>query len=339
MEGHGVTEREPSRLEAETEYRRMGRRELLRIWGPPALAGLGLGAAAALLHGRPGRHRAVNSSQTAPASPDWRRPGAPRALAIARGPGPVENVRRAIKAMGGMGRFVSSGETVLIKPNCAWDRRPEQAANTNPEVVAELARQCFEAGARRVVVADVTCHDPRRSFRRSGIGPAAKNAGAVVLHQDTSGTATLELGGTILGVWKVLRPLVEADRVINVPIVKQHSLARATLGMKNWFGVLIGPRPRLHQRIDQSIAELGAALRPTLTVIDATRILTGGGPTGGSLDLVRNENALAVSTDPVAADTWGASLLDLAPAGLPCLAIAQRLGVGTTDWKSLLVEG
>jgi len=238
-----------------------------------------------------------------------------------------------------MQRFVSPGETVLIKPNCAWDRTPEQAANTNPEVVAELVRQCFDAGARRVVVADVTCHDPRRSFRRSGIGPAAKKAGAVVLHQDTAGTATLDLGGTILGVWKVLKPLVEADRVINVPIVKQHSLARATLGMKNWFGVLIGPRPRLHQRIDQSIAELGAALRPTLTVVDATRILTGGGPTGGSLDLVRQEDALAVSTDPVAADTWGAGLLGLSPDDLPCLNIARRLGAGTTGWNDLQVEG
>ncbi len=334
-----MTERDRSGHEAETEYRRMGRRELLKTWGPPALATLGLGAAAALLHGRPGRHEVAARSHGAPGPRDWRRAGVPQALAIERGHGPVENVRRALGTLGGIRRFVSAGETVLIKPNCAWDRRPEQAANTNPELVAELVRQCLAAGAGRVVVADVTCHDPRRSFRRSGIGPAARKAGAIVLHQDTAGTATLDLGGTILGVWKVLKPLVEADRVINVPIVKQHSLARATLGMKNWFGVLMGPRPRLHQRIDQSVAELGAALRPTLTVIDATRILTAGGPTGGSLNLVRHEDAVAISTDPVAADTWGAGLLDLSPADLPYLAIARRLGVGSTDWKALAVEG
>ncbi len=324
--------------ETETEYRKMGRRELLRTWGPPMLASLGLGATALLLHGRRGRHETVASSRSAPGPRDWRRPGVPAALAVSRGRGPVENVRHAMEALGGMGRFVSPGETVLIKPNCAWDRSPEQAANTNPELIAELVRQCFGAGAKRVVVADVTCHDPRRSFRRSGIGPATRKAGAVVLHQDTAGTATLDLGGTILGVWKVLAPLVDADRVLNVPIVKQHSLARATLGMKNWFGVLIGPRPRLHQRIHQSIAELGAALRPTLTIVDATRILTGGGPTGGSLELVRHEDTVAVSTDPVAADSWGASILGLEPGELPCLGIAQRLGAGTTDWHSLLVE-
>lgn len=334
-----LPERDRSERETKMEYRRMGRRELLRSWGPPVLATLGLGAAAVLLHGRPGRHRAVPPPLGVPKPRDWRRQGVPAALAVGRGAGPVENVRRALEAMGGMARFLSPGETVLIKPNCAWDRRPEQAANTNPELVGELVRQCVEAGARRVVVADVTCHDPRRSFRRSGIGPAARKAGAVVLHQDTAGTAMLDLDGTLLGVWKVLKPLVETDRLINVPIVKQHSLARATLGMKNWFGVLIGPRPRLHQRIDQSVAELGAALRPTLTVIDATRVLTAGGPTGGSLDLVRHENAVAVSTDPVAADAWGAGLLGLSPRDLPYLGIVQRLGVGTTGWKGLLVEG
>jgi len=322
----------------DTEYRRMGRRELLRIWGPPVLASLGLGAAAAFLHGRPGRHEGPAPSGGTPRPIDWRRRDAPPALAIGRDHGPVENLRRALGAIGGIGHFVSPGETVLVKPNCGWDRRPEQAANTDPELVAELVRQCFEAGAKRVVVADVTCHDPKRAFLRSGIGPAAKKAGAAVLHQNTAGTVSLDLGGTILGVWKVLRPLGEADRVINVPIVKHHSLSRATLGMKNWFGVLVGPRPRLHQRINQSIAELGAALRPTLTVVDATRVLTGGGPTGGSLDLVRDENAMAVSTDPVAADAWGASLLGLGPESLPFLGIAERLRLGTTDWKGIVVE-
>lgn len=108
--------------------------------------------------------------------------------------------------------------------------------------------------------------------------------------------------------------------------------------MKNWMGAIVGRRPNLHQRLDQACAELGAAFRPTLTVIDATRVLTGGGPTGGSLDLVRSDDLIAVATDPVAADTWGATLLDFGPAELPYLAIAERLGLGTTDWASVTVR-
>jgi uncharacterized protein (DUF362 family) len=259
-------------------------------------------------------------------------------MATARGQGPTANVRRALAAIGGMEIFVKPGERVAIKPNCAWDRAPEQAANTDPEVIGELVRQCLSAGAASVTVLDSTCHDPGRTFMRSGIERAARDAGASVEHQRSTGTVRLDLGGTTLGVWEVLRPIAEADRLINVPIVKHHSLSRATLGMKNWFGALVGRRSSLHQRIVQVCAELGAAFKPTLTVVDATRILTSGGPTGGSLALVNPADRVAVTTDAVAADAWGASLLGLGLEELPHVAIAARLGLGTSDWKSLTVE-
>ena len=104
------------------------------------------------------------------------------------------------------------------------------------------------------------------------------------------------------------------------------------------MGAVVGRRNSLHQRLPQVSAELGAAFRATLTVVDATRVLTGGGPTGGSLDLVRSLDQVAVSTDPVAADAWGGSLLELGPRELPHLQIAARLGLGTPDWASLLEE-
>jgi uncharacterized protein (DUF362 family) len=185
------------------------------------------------------------------------------------------------------------------------------------------------------VVADSTCHDPQRAFERSGIAAAAREAGGKIAHQRSGGTIWVDLGGTQLGGWDMLQALAEADRVINVPVVKHHSLARATLGMKNWFGALTGERSRLHQRLPQVTAELGSALQPTLTVVDATRVLTGGGPTGGSLSLVEKPDLVAVATDPVAADAWGGSLLDLERHQLPHLDIAVRLGLGTTDWRAL----
>jgi uncharacterized protein (DUF362 family) len=260
---------------------------------------------------------------------------APQRLVLAKGAGPVQNLNRALAAVGGIRSFIGSGERIAIKPNCAWDRTPEQAANTNPELVGELVRLCIAAGAASVVVVDSTCHDAKRAFERSGIGSAAREAGASIAHQNSAGTVQLELGGTRLGAWDVLRPLAEADRVINVPIVKHHSLTGVTLGMKNWFGAVVGRRSQLHQRIHQVCAELGSAFRPTLTVVDATRILTGNGPTGGSLSLVRELDQIAVATDPVAADAWGGSLLERGTSDLPHLDIASRLGLGSPDWKSL----
>ncbi len=313
----------------------LGRRDLLKTWGPAALAGAAITALGAGLGGRPGRHRREDSA-IALAPPDWRvDPTSPGRVAIAGGEGPRANLARALAAMGGIDRFIAAGDRVAVKPNCAWDRSPAQAANTDPELIGEIVRLCVAAGARSVVVLDNTCHDPARAFARSGVAEATRTAGGTVNHQNSTGTVKLDLGGAVLGEWEVLQPIVEADKLINVPVVKHHSLGRGTLGMKNWMGAIVGSRPGLHQRLDQACAELGDAFRPTLTVIDATRVLTGGGPTGGSLDLVRHDDLVAVATDPVAADAWGATLLDFGPAELPYLAIAERLGLGTTNWQSV----
>ncbi len=296
-----------------------------------ALAGTG-----ALLSGREGRHRLPDDRELAKPR-DWRvSRDVPARLAVAAGGTPAENLARALKAHGGIEKFVKRGEKVAIKPNCAWDRAPEQGANTDPDLIGALVGLCRAAGAASVVVADATCHDPVRSFARSGIAAAARAAGATVEHQSSGGLVRLDLGGGILGAWEVLRAIAEADRVINVPLVKHHALARATVGMKNWMGAVTGPRSAMHQRLAQVTAELGAAFRPTLTVVDATRVMISGGPTGGSLSSVRTLKQVAVSTDPVAADAWGASLLDLGPADLPYLDVAVRLRLGTTDWTSIL---
>jgi uncharacterized protein (DUF362 family) len=229
-----------------------------------------------------------------------------------------------------MDRFVGRGETVVIKPNVGWDRLPEQAANTDPLLVAELVRLCLGAGAKRVVVTDNSCNDPRRCFARSGIQDAAANAGAEVLDASRAGFRPATLSGYSTGL-EVLEDVLQADRVINVPVVKHHSLTRATLGMKNWFGVLGTGRNRLHQNANRAIAELGAMFRPTFTVVDATRVLLAGGPQGGSLSDVRAVNAVAVGIDPVACDAWGAAQMGLDPRDLGFIQEAEQVGLGRGD--------
>ncbi len=330
----GMADRE---REEQDQYGRVSRRRLLRLWGPAALTGAALAGAGLLLHDRPGRHRA--SEQRAIRLPDWRiNTAGSGKIAIASGRGPARNLGRALAAFGGISSFIRPGERVLLKPNCAWDRRPEQAANTDPLLIGELVRLCFaEAGAAAVVVADNSCHDPERVLKRSGIGAAAAAAGARVVHQGSTGTVTADLGGSLLGCWQVLQPFAEVDRVINLPVVKHHSLALATLGMKNWIGALVGQRRTLHQHLELVVAELAAAFRPTLTVVDATRVLTGGGPTGGALDLVKPVDQIAVTTDPVAAEAWGASLLGLGPSELPHLDLAASHGLGSCTWQTMAV--
>jgi len=255
-------------------------------------------------------------------------PGRPP-LVVARGGSPALLVRAAVDAVGGMGRFVRPGETVLVKPNMAWDRTPEQGANTNPEVVAEVVRLCRAAGARRVIVAENTIHDAQRVAERSGIRAAATAAGGELVLPGDSGFEWTSLGGSILARWDVLSVLFQADRLINVPVVKHHSLSHLTCGIKNHMGLIGGSRGRLHQEIHPAVVDLAAAFRPTLTVVDATRVMMRNGPTGGRLEDVVAVNAVAAGTDPVAGDAWAARQLGLDPAEVGHVVLAEGRGLGS----------
>jgi uncharacterized protein (DUF362 family) len=237
-----------------------------------------------------------------------------------------------MQQLGGVERFIARGDVVVIKPNMSWDRTPEQAANTNPEVVAEVVRLCREAGASDVIVTDVSINEPRRCFERSGIATAARAAGAHVILPEEGRFREVDLHGEVLGSWPVLDPFLTADKVINIPVAKHHSLTGATLGMKNWYGILGGPRHRLHQRIHESLVDLAEFMRPTLTIIDAYRVLLRNGPGGGSLADVVAARTLIAGTDPVAVDAYAAKTWwDLDASRLPYLHIAAARGLGTWD--------
>jgi uncharacterized protein (DUF362 family) len=268
-----------------------------------------------------------------------RDPGGPSDFAVAHGEpqaaSPTQLVRRALDALGGMGRFVSRGDRVVIKPNIGWDRTPLQAANTNPELVAAVVTMAIEAGAREVIVTDASCNDPGRCFQRSGIWTRAHRAGAQVVLPADHRFRTMRLRGEVLDEWPVYRTLVEADKVINMPVAKHHNLAKYTAAMKNWYGVLGGRRNRLHQSIDVSVADLATFMRPTLTIVDAVRVLLRNGPQGGNVDDTRRADTVIATVDQVAADAFGCTLIGQRPENLPYLRMARERGIGTTDWRTL----
>ncbi|MBF0215031.1 MAG: DUF362 domain-containing protein, partial [Magnetococcales bacterium] len=256
---------------------------------------------------------------------DFRVPADPLrpVMAVVRGSRVEAMTREALDKLGGIGRFVNRGDRVLLKPNVGWDRQPEQAANTGPELVAAMVRLCREAGAASVWVTDVSLNDPKRCFSRSGIEAATLTAGGELRLPGRDDFVATDMGGKVLKVWPVARFFHEVDKVINLPIVKHHSLSGCTLAMKNWYGVIGGQRNRLHQAIHDSIVDLAAAVRPTLTVMDATRVLKRNGPTGGNpADVVREETLIA-SLDEVALDSFCLGFLELTPEAIPFLALAQ----------------
>lgn len=247
-------------------------------------------------------------------------------------------VRRAVDAMGGMKRFVSRGDVVVVKPNIGWDRMPIHAANTNPDVVGAVIQLAFEAGAKKVVVADGSCNDPNRCFQRSGIWRKAYGLGAEVVLPAEHRFRTTRMKGEILDEWPIFTTLVDADKVINVPVAKHHNLAKYTAAMKNWYGVLGGRRNRLHQNIDVSIADLATFMRPTLVVVDAMRVLMRNGPQGGNIDDTKIMNTVFATVDQVAADAYGATLIGQHRDNLPYLKMGHERGLGTMYWENLRVR-
>ncbi len=237
-------------------------------------------------------------------------------------------VAEAVLALGGMERFVAKGDRVFVKPNIGWDRTPEQGANTNPEIVAEICRLCHKAGAEEVIVGDVTCNSPERTYNRSGIKEAAAKQGASVVLITESELMEVDFGDESLGRWPIIRKIIECDKLINVPVVKHHSLSGMTAGMKNWFGALAGPRNKLHQNIDFSIAELARLFKPTLTIQDATRVMQKGGPTGGRPDDLVAYHSVVVSTDPVAAESYVCRYLNKKPDDFRFIKLAADRGLG-----------
>ncbi len=305
--------------------------KLLRIGG--AAAGTtGLGFWLSERSHRPEPELAINAKRSHSVPLDPRLPE----MAVIQGEDPELLARAALDALGGIHRFVARGDIVLVKPNIGWDRTPEQAANTNPSVIAEIVRQCWQAGARRVIVTDVSCNDPRRCFERSGIGEASHHEGAEVILPDPARFKNVDLRGDVLRDWPVFDPFLNADKIINVPIAKHHSLTGTTLGMKNWYGILGGPRHQLHQRIHESLVDLADFVRPTLTLIDCYRVLIRNGPTGGNLDDVLLKKTLVAGTDPVALDAYVAKAFwNLDVSALPYLKLASARGLGTYDFGAL----
>lgn len=260
-------------------------------------------------------------------------------LVVAQGnAAPGKIVRAAVEGCGGIKKFISRGDVVVVKPNIGWDRRPEMAANTNPEVVAEIVRLCLEAGAKKVKVFDNPVNDARRCYKQSGIADAATKAGAEVKFVENRKFRDVKLQGEALKSWPIYTEVLEADKFINVPIAKTHGLAGLTLSLKNLMGVMGGSRGRIHQNIDECLLDVAGAVKPTLTILDAVRILTANGPQGGNPADVKILNTIVAGMDMVAVDAYGTTLFGMKANDLGCVRAARKRKFGKSDLPKLNIR-
>lgn len=258
-------------------------------------------------------------------------------MAVVKGDDRIKTINLAFKAIGGIETFIKKGDRVLLKVNAAFASPPALSATTNPQLLEEVARLCYAAGASSVAVADNPINDPSSCFTLTGIENAAKRAGAKIILPEEGLFMPLSVeGGSLIRDWPVLcKPLYNADKLIGIAPVKDHHRSGASMTMKNWYGLLGGRRNIFHQDINNIIKELALMVKPTLVILDGTVSMITNGPTGGSLSDLKQTSTMIVGTDQVAVDAFGSSLLGKSAGELPYIEKAHAAGAGEMDYRLL----
>lgn len=258
---------------------------------------------------------------------------------------PVEMYTQAIAAMGGMSLYVKKGQKVVVKPNIGWDKKPEFGANTNPQLVAAIVKDCLAAGAGEVTVFDHTCDEWQACYKNSGIIDAAEKAGAktAFAHDEKYFRSVSLPKAKNLKTVKIHEAILDCDVWINVPILKHHGGAKMSVSMKNFMGI-VWDRGFFHSHdLQQCIADASTLHKmPVLNIVDAYRIMTQNGPKGKTLDDVQIAKALFISPDIVAVDTAAIKFFsqfkptDLNRVGH--ISLGEQNHAGTSDLSKLKIE-
>jgi uncharacterized protein (DUF362 family) len=265
-------------------------------------------------------------------------------LVVADGsPGPA--TRAAVEAMGGIARYVRPKDKVVIKPNMSFPNPPEWGTTTHPDVVRELTSLCLKAGASSVLVLDNPLRNSEMCLERSGLRRACGDLPETQVQglTDRSFFEAVKIPeGKALTSTMVMKKALEADVLIAVPVAKSHSATGVSLSIKGMMG-LVYDRRTFHMDLDLDVAvvDLCTVLKPTLTIIDASRILSEGGPGGPGKVIPMNK--IIASKDFVAADAAAVELgtwygRKFKGRQVKHIQMAHARGLGRIDVSSLSVK-
>jgi uncharacterized protein (DUF362 family) len=243
-------------------------------------------------------------------------------------------VEKAIEQIGGMKKYVKRGDVVVIKPNLVYKMPYKFAVTTNPFVIEKVVQMCLDAGAKKVKIAEnpSDSNDAAQIFKLTGIEKVCRQTGAELVYPHPNRFREMAIGGKTLKKHSVFIDCVQCDKLINIPIVKDHIFSSLSCAMKNFLGAVGGNRFDLHLDLHQNIVDLSRFFKPALIVVDAVRVLKRNGPAGGSLRDVENKYTVMAGTDIVACDSYAAKLLNLSPASIDFIKLAAEQKLGNSDF-------
>jgi len=250
----------------------------------------------------------------------------------------------ALDLLGGMDKFVKPGDKVCVKPNISFAANRECGATTTAEITRQVVQLCLAAGAARVVIFDHTIQEAALCVEQSGIKAAVVDKDKVsllTLTKERQFADTPIPNGRELKSARVAKIVLESDKFINLPTAKSHSATGVSLGMKGLMG-LIWDRGALHKlNLHQAIADLASVVRPDLTIIDATRALTSGGPGGPGKTV--GLNRVIAGIDPVAVDSYTVGITQwynksFTGKGVKHIVAAAEMGLGEIDTAKMDIK-
>ena len=244
-------------------------------------------------------------------------------------------VKAALDSMGGVSHFIQKGRRGRHQAQCRVRQKPRSGRHDPARYGLGRDPTLLRGRARKVIVADNPINNPESCFYKTKVGEAAIRAGAELMLPKDSYFEQLYVGGeTITGTWRMFyRPFREATKVIGISPVKDHNLCKATVTMKNWYGLLGNPRNQFHQNIHGIISDFALMMKPSFVIADGRKLLMRNGPTGGSLNDVKRGDTMVIGTDHTAVDSWCVTKLLERPRDQIIYldkVIARGLGV---DWR------
>ncbi len=253
-----------------------------------------------------------------------------------------------IEMMGGIGKFASAGEKIVLKPNLLAAAEPEKAVTTHPSVITAVARMAKETGAGLLIADSPGSGYPytekvlRRTYRITGMTQAAESAG-IPLNFDTSHEIVSHPAGERFKRFEVITPVIQADAVLNLCKFKTHGFMHSTGALKNLFGVIAGlTKPGYHAKLKEKkhfahmLLDLAAYVSPRLSIMDAVVGMEGDGPQNG---LTRTVGLLIGSTSALALDVVAGEIMGLPKDSNPVLKEAERRGLKPVAMGQIELEG
>jgi uncharacterized protein (DUF362 family) len=250
-------------------------------------------------------------------------------------------IERQFTLLGGIGKFICRGDSVLLKPNLIVPRPAKYAAQTDPAVIIETARLIKDFGAKPFIGDSPAWGNVFTCIKALELDEPLRKLDVPVRQLDCRRICRIGNNGTAIGISSVA---LDADAIINLPKFKSHQQLVATFAVKNMFGCVSGKHKAVwhlrkgHNIPDfcQMLIDIYAYLKPVLTIIDGVIAMDGPGPIRGR---ARPLGWLIGGVDPVAVEIICAGLTGLEPDDVPIIKAAKQAGFGCTNPDEIKILG